>query len=232
MRRASPPALSCSSSQTSHGCRPASGGARNDCSYGPVDLLNAAYTEGNSLFQVLEIRIAVRHPGVGDNIVRMLIADAALLQPPAQGLPGEKFRVSHRGVQHTVHVDRVRGEVAKPAQAHEHGLLKAVLVDTPEQRGLIECIESGFALVAGPGYFFKEIENIDNMGDLILDMLQLLQPFRFAQLLRWLQLDLLLAAHQAGLTLIARHTSVWLPSISPHSPQPFRALVTWARRLV
>jgi len=72
--------------------------------------------------------------------------------------------------------------VAKPAQAHKHRLLHAIPKDVPEQRSCIENTERSLAFIAQPEELLKEIEDVENMGQLIVYVFQLSYPFTLGQL--------------------------------------------------
>jgi hypothetical protein len=66
--------------------------------------------------------------------------------------------------------------------------LQAIPKDVPEQRRCIESTERGLAFIAKPEEFLKEIEDVENVGQLIIYVFQLPYPLALGQLTRWLQL--------------------------------------------
>ena len=52
----------------------------------------------------------------------------------------------------------------------------------PEQRGCVESTERGLAFIAEPEEFLKEIEDVKNMGQLIIYVFQLPYPLALGQL--------------------------------------------------
>jgi hypothetical protein len=57
--------------------------------------------------------------------------------------------------------------------------LQAIPKDVPEQRRCVESIERGRAFITESEEFLKEIEDVENMGQLVVNVFQFPDPIGF-----------------------------------------------------